>query len=1350
MSNAATSPLPADPARQADAMLRACEYQILQTVSAWLDLRGNDVLYVEGAEDFDRHSSNAAEAVQIKTSPQPISLGQKEVQETLNNYWKLRRIAAGSSVRMRFLTCAPYTVERGSPFGAGIAGLEVWQRRPLSDGEARQIADFLAQFERLESDFRRWLERATPSQIRSELVECVIWQTYAEEAHFIERGIHNKLAAFGAQRGAVPASVTRQVAQRLIEEVWKTLRKSAPRRLDFFLIEELWEEVTMVSISRSAFNARLNESRARPATPLIPPVELLLKGIPPLPGTVTQRVEHVGKWRTTLSAKGLLNLHGSTRTGKTTLAKLIASTDADTWKWWSAARMKPEELQRALPMLALEVARSPDAINIVLDDLDFSPAAAKGMEKTLGELLAIVEGRRGRALITSQKPLPRRLQHAFGTEADQIVAVPRLDDEEVTELAIALGCTDEKRCSGWARLVRASTGGHPQLAAVRLLALKQQGWPVISVETFDSGVDAIEAEKADARQLMDSLPQPQQEYLQRLSVFPVAFRRDHAVVLGAKPPPLASPGNIFDSLVGPWVEPLHGGYFALSPLLADGARAALPPANFQKLQNQAAMALLTTEPRTTTEGSNAFFLFWQTRNGGMLFQLLKGWTDMEEPIFSRLAEDLWWFTYFATVPGQCLFEENPSLSLGLRWFQFRIAMSVSSENAALIVESWRWELAHGSIPEAALQRMILAGFVLPCNRVQLPAAVVVDLLKDVSDAAKAHPELPWPHNLQRGEIEELAYLPQWDDVVSTLSFLSSIRCASVAYLDEFLTALENIEQDLRSRILRGFVGSGIEAQMALDRVWIAESESAIPDWPRCLEVLDRALKLGRTWKCPSLSAAAMRGISVVLDECVKDHRAAHEALNGMAAVGDLPSYAVHDRRACIYFSEGNYVAAEEGWRLALADWPQQTAPFDMGAAFAARSAGISAARQERWLQAADWFQQIIERLTNKSETHFVAGAYADAGYCLWKAGKPCDAIVSLIEAWRLADTLPLGRENLRAFTTRKTIGHVIAWLNGKATQGGVVNLHEPLAGTCSSAEVPEQMREQPETESANVWIFLMRLEREFGVGHRAAELGKHSLEAATDAATRSVASMEFISQNLFAGCVANLPADIIALAQVVQTAAASYPEHLAIVTTRVAPEVFEKNDAIRGASVFLAGLVTAHAQGHEWRETVMDWRASLPSDADYSWIEWFSTVERVLGGTLADSALLVRRPGDDWAGSMLAAWNLLLSDETSPDDMFFAHARWLGAIGVSPWLRQTVEAFCIQAEAVWTRATLAPALLRHPRLNVPAILAACVSGNRGLARAARILLAAYPTVNVRMPSEMETTFRNLAELPEKS
>lgn len=1333
--------LPADPARQADAMLRACQYQILQTVSAWLDLGAQELLVVEGAEDFDVIGADDAEAVQVKSSSQPISLAQSEVQEALNNFWILRNKTPRRRVRFRFLTRAAFTVEREKPFGDGVAGLELWRRSVLTDDEIRALASFLAKQERLLSAFRRWLETATPEEIRAELVGCIAWDVHAEDAVFVERSIHSKLAAFAELRGWLPASVSKRVARRLVDEVWKTLRKPPPRELDRFRLEEIWEEETRVSIPQSALDAGLRASSALPVPCQQP--ELLRRGAPPLPGSVVMRKSLAETIRGRLAATGLINLHGSTRSGKTTLAKLLIAPDADRWLWWSAPRRTPEEIERIFAALTQEAARSPEAASIVLDDLDLSPTAVRGLEDTLGELLATVRGRRGRVLITSQKPLPARLQLAFGLVAEQVVAVPRLDLGEITDLAAAFGCDDERRRGLWARLVHASTQGHPQLAAVRLFALRDRGWPQITEENLDYGVAAVDAEKADARQLLGELPEAQRVLLHRLSVFPQFFRRDHAVAMGATPPSLAMPGDLFDRLVGPWIEPLHAGYFALSPLIADCAREANALDEFRGLQNAAADVLLGTEPRTITEGANAFTLYFATRNEGGLVSLLVTRSKMDGNLFACLAEDLWWFTSIAPKEGSLLFSENLCLSIFLREFQFRIARVAAPERAAAIVGAWRWEIEHGPQGEELLARMMLASEVLPYYQVQLSAGVVVALLGDVAVALKAYPDMPVrqsPSEVSR----DSGNMPSFDDFLATLAYFCTERCTNIEFLDEFITTLESTEPGLRDRILRGFIANGIGARTAIDRAWLAESDIETPDWTRCLRVLERTVSLARSWDFPELAIAGIRGIAIVLDEYLHDHRAAHAAIERLEKEGGFNSHELQDRRACVYFSESNYAAAEAQWRLALERWPKPLAPFDHGAAFATRSAGVAAARQGRWEAAAGWFLEIPKRLPSSDDTWLVAGAYADAGFAFWKAGRSQDSVGALIEAWRQADTLPVGKEDVRAFHTRKIVGHVIVWLLRTVAGIGVDDLFEPLPGMCTSAELPEKVRELPEDERAGVWSLLMRLERTFGGGQRAAQLGNLVTQATENPKVRAVVAYEALAQAVALGTVQNIPLLVIADAKAMHEAAKLTPG-APLSVLAIEPEVFQRNDSTLGCSVFLAALVVASTHGHSWQETVDSWRSSVATCVAASgWNNWFDNIETTLNASV-EVAGITARDYKDWATAMLASLNLLLSTNAPPEEVFIAHARWLGELRASPWLSDTGIPFCQLVETAWQRAIATPALLRQPRINIPVITAACVHGESGIAKAVRILFAAMPAVSVQLDGKMIAHLRSLAD-----
>ncbi len=49
---------PYDSKRQADALVRAYQYQFLETAIAWVELRPSETLLVEVAEDYDIQSDN--------------------------------------------------------------------------------------------------------------------------------------------------------------------------------------------------------------------------------------------------------------------------------------------------------------------------------------------------------------------------------------------------------------------------------------------------------------------------------------------------------------------------------------------------------------------------------------------------------------------------------------------------------------------------------------------------------------------------------------------------------------------------------------------------------------------------------------------------------------------------------------------------------------------------------------------------------------------------------------------------------------------------------------------------------------------------------------------------------------------------------------------------------------------------------------------------------------------------------------------------------------------------------------------------------------------------------------------
>jgi len=107
-----------DPKRQAVATIEAYDYQIWSALEQWLKLGLDEVLYLEGAEDFDVCGPVQSQASQVKHSPTNISLASKDVQDAIHNYWKLVQDNPNvPGLKLRFLTQGGW-----SDFCAGVTG----------------------------------------------------------------------------------------------------------------------------------------------------------------------------------------------------------------------------------------------------------------------------------------------------------------------------------------------------------------------------------------------------------------------------------------------------------------------------------------------------------------------------------------------------------------------------------------------------------------------------------------------------------------------------------------------------------------------------------------------------------------------------------------------------------------------------------------------------------------------------------------------------------------------------------------------------------------------------------------------------------------------------------------------------------------------------------------------------------------------------------------------------------------------------------------------------------------------------------------------------------------------------
>jgi len=503
-------PLSGDPKRQAVSALRGYLYQIWHSVYAWLDLEEDEVLFLEGAEDFDVVGPRQATAVQVKGTSPNVTLRSEAIIDAITHYWQLQRESPQRRIFFKFLTRSRVGVERDQPFGPGMAGLDLWSiclDRPES---IVQVGKFLSSITRLPDDLRQFLNSSSPEDILQVLIRPITWETGSRDAGFVVQAIERKLVLHG-EKYLVPPSSSSPVINRLLREAFETASSHTSRALDRSLFLRIFEEETSERVPKHELQALMRGNPHEDFFPAIfgpergvslDTVPAIHRGLPPIPFIVESREPLVLELRSLLADVRVLVLNGSTGSGKTLLARLVARAEPIPWYWLNLSARQPYQVSvlfRELERLSAEVH---EPCGIVLDDIDFSPAAIQQHEELLGVLLHILLSRRCRILITAQNPLPQRLVRGFGLDSRNARTVPYLNEEELVNLAIHLGCAEEQEASSWAKIVLMRTKGHPQLAHAHLFDLAQRQWPAVKSEDLLVAPVPVIKERSQARELI--------------------------------------------------------------------------------------------------------------------------------------------------------------------------------------------------------------------------------------------------------------------------------------------------------------------------------------------------------------------------------------------------------------------------------------------------------------------------------------------------------------------------------------------------------------------------------------------------------------------------------------------------------------------------------------------------------------------------------------------------------------------------------------------------------------------------------------------------------------------------------
>ena len=1353
MAETIIQPLKADPKRQANDSLRGYLYQIWHSVDAWLDLADDEILYLEGAEDFDKISGDTATAVQVKDTQHKITLRSPEVNDAINRYWELRTNNPNLNVKYRFLTRSQIGVEQGSPFGEGKRGLRVWQRCSGDEADITKISEFLQAEAKISQEVADFLKKAEPQRIHEQLIEPIAWETESKPASFVEKSIEDKLALHGHGYGLFPSEANK-VVDSLLKEVWSVATQKENRELTRVRFLEIfgaqatptistqqWRHYQqMLAATTGAVGAGFIGGSSDITIQSQSPIQNM---IPPLYPDVVPRPELLASIQAKLQSEGIAVIQGGAGRGKTTLAKLTANTIRGSCFWLNFIGKDPSQVTQLLQQLAIAISNQSSQINVVLDDLDLRPQELQQYQEVLGVVVYRGLERGAKLLITSQHKLPNNFRRRLDMSRPVVIHVPDFTISEIEQFAQQLGCpaADAK---DWGRLTQLHTGGHPMLVHALFAQLQQEDWKRDIIESILQPPQELVDEREQARQLLLNLPEDQREFLYRLSLMSTEFRQDYALNIGEIPESIPHPGDVFSQLVGPWIDLIDETYYMISPLLTNAARQVWSENKINDLHAQIANAILATKDLTMVEAQAALFhsMIGQNRIG--FITVLQVLMTVSENNWKKLSQDFSWLIHVKTDVPERFFPRDTFVNYLFRSLQYRIAVEVEPEFAPKILEIWDKETKLYKPHKSYLQARIAL--------VLLPVKQMVSYLKELIDIKDSDDEVQGLYDNLTRQLEE--YKTDKSNFFSLLfGFICARRPFYAPFLNDLIDALDEFQPEIRTLLLPDFEEDSIYCRILIDNVWMAEAELKKPDWARCLQVYEKAIERTIAWGYPHIAAASARGKAIIHDECLDTPDAAHKVLQDiLSKLGPLP--VIEEEQAVVHFHQKHYKEALNIYERILPEWHPPSEKLNIGPLEEYRRAAICAACLDDWEKTATFFEngaKIVQRVGGTEEW---ISLYADAGFAQFKAGNMLDSIKLLNLALEKFEMFPQDNTDVKYFTLKKRLAHTMGWMAGQKRENDPLD-EEPPVGFCSHPQTSEEVLTLPDFPMGYSWLYLAQIEYKFGHGTTALEHALQIIDREAYPVLSFFLDVLEAQYNFRDKAFNDLPQRIHQLGDTYDSIQRHDKRGEGIrekgIYYRSIADVPNFADVKEIINMLVASLLVQLAAGIDTREILSIWRTNsseLPIKDNM--VIALNLIESTLFGDKNDALTVMRTPEVRDGKRLAAALSIVHNIETSPEDLFYAHIFITSAFIDQIWEDAIATDLSELLSVQWLEKIKSGAMSQMSKITVRRIEQACNNCEIGKKKIGQILLAAYPVVSLRVPSEILQQFRSWSDNPRKS
>jgi len=1058
-----------DPRREAVDSLDGYAFQIWHSLLAWLQLREEELLYLEGAEDVDvlRPGTATATTLQIRRVHGSITLNSPRAVAAINHFWEHVDRNPETSITYRYLSTETISAEQPPIDGLFVPGLAAWRNAHLQDASGREagviaIANHLASNEGICPDLRAFLRTASPTEIYQGLISRVTWEVGAAESADIRSTVERAVGELGRGLGfSGPQSL--QAVPRLLVRTLEAARNRDPnlRWLDRGELLDVFEQSTMVP-------------------------EGSLHQLPPLPPRYYHRSSLYQELRVSLDSGSVLLLVGSSGVGKTATAVDYALRSGQQWLRLDMRGRAPSEINH---LLRVSMRTMPtDGRNILIDDLPFDgDVRLYGWE--LSRFLDAVITAGGNLIISSYNQLPAILHSSLRGYSIATIAIPMFTEGDTAGLLMQVGAI-QQISRPWSRIIEATTGGHPTLVDARVQSLQERGFPAPTANDLLEQPQAAQNVLAQARSIIaTTLPMPARTLLYRLSVATHPLRRPQIVALGtatiSSDPAIPHPGEVADRLVGPWLEPFRSERWRVSPLALHSGQAAHDSDWLREANSSVARALLVESPIDVYDGAAAVLHCLLGEDAETLLQILESFLRAEDAFWQVLNQYQPMFSAIAINTPPLPILGNVLVATLFRTAQYRATAAADDATAAgLIVEAFE-----SAIPDDdyhAPLRLIFYSTV--CG---FPAEPAVTLLQRV---------LIWLASVERSSrsdneialamVAALRDSADEGDVPGQAGVLLLSRAESLEDFRGLLEALRGVTPAVTRSLFvrledepalwRAVVYTLIVDQRSRDNPDYRELAAAFWQFHElCIEVGSRTMAL------EALSASIR-----VSAEFAEDSESARRGVErGAELFGDVPRLRLAE--AASAHAAGNRERAVELFRSALGELEYPAG--DLEPAFDRRAAAIDAGALDLFDVASELLEAGASYASIEAAPYLNVGLTFDASYAAWRSGQDVAALrLARIGGDGILSLDPTADETAYRNLTRR-VGHVISHV-ARGPSSLVSPQTLPFVGYASELE---PLEDEPVTPVEIIAVYVAELERRVADSPEWFQRHEESLFAAT-------------------------------------------------------------------------------------------------------------------------------------------------------------------------------------------------------------------------------------------------------------